>query len=78
MYLFYLQNWRLAQTQFQPDFPYSFHHTWTLACEEQFYLLWPAVIYWSKRKVLLAIVIGLIVLGPASELCAKVGDGMKG
>ena len=30
-------------------------HFWTLAIEEQFYLLWPLIVYWLKPKQLLAI-----------------------
>lgn len=39
-------------------------HFWTLAVEEQFYLLWPWVILFFKGKKLTNIVLGFIVLAP--------------
>lgn len=41
-----------------------FAHFWTLAVEEQFYLIWPAVILAAPRRLLLPITAGCIVLGP--------------
>jgi peptidoglycan/LPS O-acetylase OafA/YrhL len=42
-------------------------HTWSLAVEEQFYLLWPCLIFlgllvWRSKRALLGMVIGLTVL----------------
>ena len=40
---------------------------WSLAVEEQFYLIWPFVVLLVPRRGLLPAVIGLIVLGPMSR-----------
>ncbi len=37
---------------------------WSLAVEEQFYLLWPVVIFWLPRKQLLGITTALLLLAP--------------
>ncbi|WHP17040.1 acyltransferase [Cellulomonas sp. ES6] len=41
----------------------SLYHFWTLATEEQFYLLWPLVLAWAWRRGLLRVAVGLGVLG---------------
>lgn len=43
-------------------------HFWTLAVEEQFYLLWPLLILLAPRQYLLAILIALVAMGPLSRL----------
>jgi peptidoglycan/LPS O-acetylase OafA/YrhL len=43
-------------------------HLWTLAVEEQFYLLWSLVVLFMPRRALMPWVVGLIVLGPAYRL----------
>lgn len=43
-------------------------HLWTLAVEEQFYLLWSLVVLLLPRRALIPTVIGLIALGPAYRL----------
>jgi peptidoglycan/LPS O-acetylase OafA/YrhL len=55
-YFLYLQNW-IAFTHYQGFLA----QYWSLAVEEQFYLLWPLLLYRSKPRRLLRIVAGLFV-----------------
>jgi peptidoglycan/LPS O-acetylase OafA/YrhL len=47
LWLFY-SNWT-------PAVPYGFAHFWSLAVEEQFYLLWPFVVCWLPARRLLTV-----------------------
>lgn len=40
-------------------------HLWSLCVEEQFYLLWPFIVYFSSEKRLKRIIVGLWLLCPA-------------
>jgi peptidoglycan/LPS O-acetylase OafA/YrhL len=40
----------------------SFNHLWSLAVEEQFYLIWPFVILFSPKKHLEKIIVGIILM----------------
>lgn len=64
--LFYVANWvQVAGYQIDP-----LGHTWTLAIEEQFYLLWPIVLVLAGRRVALRVAIAGTVLGAVAATVA--------
>jgi peptidoglycan/LPS O-acetylase OafA/YrhL len=54
-YLTYTSNWSLVQAA-------GLDITWSLATEEQFYLFWPAIEKNNRKKVVCAVIGGIIVL----------------
>jgi peptidoglycan/LPS O-acetylase OafA/YrhL len=59
-YWTYLGNWAFAARQVIP--PLS--HFWSLAVEEQFYLLWPLVVLAARGRRLGQVALGLFLAGP--------------
>jgi peptidoglycan/LPS O-acetylase OafA/YrhL len=51
-YVFYLQNYTMAWNGFAYVPGQELGHTWSLAVEEQFYLLWPLVVFLCNRKLI--------------------------
>lgn len=47
---------------------YFFMHFWSLSVEEQFYLVWPLVIFLCSRNQLKAVLIGIIIGAPVVRL----------
>jgi peptidoglycan/LPS O-acetylase OafA/YrhL len=52
-YWAYLENWLYVANG---AFSSTLAHFWSLAVEEQFYLFWPALLYWTPRRWLLGAV----------------------
>lgn len=44
-------------------------HLWSLAVEEQFYLLWPFVLLFTPKRYLTATIVGFILMAPLFKLC---------
>ncbi len=64
--------------RFRPDFKDSdyFGHFWTLCIEEQFYLVWPFVVFFLSRIWLQRIVVLLVLVGPVLRLFTGYWLGM--
>ncbi len=69
--LSYTLNFHMASLGEYVD---HFAHFWTLAVEEQFYLVWPWLILFAPRPALLPAVLGLIAVAPAFRLYGVITD----
>ena len=66
-FLFYLQNWWMASTG--ERFPvWGVNHLWSVAIEEQFYLVWPLVVACLNRSALRYACFALITLSILGKL----------
>ena len=50
------------------ELPYVFCHFWSLATEEQFYLIWPFLVLFIPKRFLSPVALGLLVIAPACRL----------
>jgi peptidoglycan/LPS O-acetylase OafA/YrhL len=66
-YLLYAGNLHIALNGWQPIVVMIL---WSLAVEEQFYLVWPVVVHWLNRKALLMISLMMIALSPLARSVA--------
>lgn len=71
-HLTYTTNFHLAGQGWEP---HAGGHFWTLAVEEQFYLVWPWVILLIPRGRLLAVTTTAVFLGPACRLVTTMAGG---
>jgi peptidoglycan/LPS O-acetylase OafA/YrhL len=59
--------WTYLQNYLQSTGPHQlpgFGHFWSLAVEEQFYWVWPLVVFFSGNRILLRVCAGVCVLSP--------------
>jgi peptidoglycan/LPS O-acetylase OafA/YrhL len=66
-FFIYLQNYYLGARDLRLTPGMDLSHTWSLAVEEQFYMLWPLVIFATSRQLLKALCVLLIVGGVVSR-----------
>jgi peptidoglycan/LPS O-acetylase OafA/YrhL len=66
-HLTYLSNYLFAA---QGYFGLTTGHFWSLSVEEQFYILWPAVVLFTPKQFLSKIILVAIAIGPAFRLIA--------
>ncbi|HEX3450318.1 MAG TPA: acyltransferase, partial [Isosphaeraceae bacterium] len=62
----FVDNWKLGvygPTSGRVGFPPFMYHLWSLAVEEQFYLIWPVAIIALSRRAFVVVVGALIVSG---------------
>jgi peptidoglycan/LPS O-acetylase OafA/YrhL len=64
-YVFHLSNIHMAKLGYWPP---GTNHFWSLATQQQFYLIWPFVIWFLPRKLLVAAFLLFAAMAPASRL----------
>lgn len=64
----YLVTYTQNFARFRPEDLQTFVHLWSLAVEEQFYLIWPFLVYFLPLPVFKRLLIALIVLVPLLRL----------
>jgi peptidoglycan/LPS O-acetylase OafA/YrhL len=70
----YLSNFRMAWTgKLWPGDAIRVNHFWSLAVEEQFYLIWPTIVYLLDERSLRRMCIGLIAIAPIARAIAILG-----
>lgn len=71
----YMMNWPGLPKIWDLSDLFWVGHFWSLCVEEQYYLLWPAVVYLIPRRYLWTACVGLVGLGMVSRGAGLIFDG---
>ncbi|MDR3634987.1 MAG: acyltransferase [Isosphaeraceae bacterium] len=66
-YLTYTQRLPCYWFGSEPSFPEGFRHTWTLAIEEQFYIVWPLLLVRFGRRALVPTALAMIAVAVSAR-----------
>jgi peptidoglycan/LPS O-acetylase OafA/YrhL len=64
-YVFHLSNFHIASIGYWPS---GTNHFWSLAIQQQFYLVWPLVIWFLPRRLLVPVLLVCTAVGPVSRM----------
>lgn len=64
-YVFHVSNLHMAMLGYWPS---GTNHFWSLAVQQQFYLIWPFVIWFLPRRWLVLVLLGFTALAPLSRV----------
>lgn len=65
-YFFHVSNIHMAVLGYWPS---GTNHFWSLAIQQQFYLIWPFVIWFMPRKLLVPAILAFAAIGPVTRYC---------
>ena len=73
--LLYVQNFIYARLIIAGDSPIHLMHTWSLAVEEQFYLLWPMVVLLARTRRRVRLILIVTIVACLALRCVALGGG---
>jgi peptidoglycan/LPS O-acetylase OafA/YrhL len=77
--LTFTQNLKMIITVYSPDTAWAaFGHLWTLAIEQQFYLIFPFLLFLTSRRARSLVLLGALVVAPLIRLAVAYWAASRG